>query len=506
MTDAVAAIAAPRPVPRAGLSVSTLTAVLLGLFAADNLLLLHFWGLPLALSVGLIFIAATAVWALCSGASERLPKVPVKTLVIASLVATAIFALGGEGRFFYANTDWQVRDAVLRDMASNPWPFAYDVNGTGYFLRAPLGTYLLPAMFGASAEVALLASNALRLTLLLALGSHLFANTRERTVGLIVFLLFSGWDVVGTAINSALGIRLSWDHLEQWNFGYQYSSHLTQAFWVPQHAIAGWTCAVVFMLWRRGLVPIGPFAASIPLVAIWSPLAIMGAVPFAIFAGIDVLRRRDFERRDIALALLALAVSLPALLYLQVDAASVGMHLLRTNVLIWLLCIGLEVLPFTVPLLLDRDLAHTDRSVVRLVQFLLLAMPLVQVGISADFQMRASIMPLAMLAILFAQWVCRISAEAPLRAGPVAYAAIAVALGAATPLLEVRRAVVNQPSPSPRCSLVGVWDRQVNTGVPNSTYLAPVSKLPGELRSIPVTTGGSDPDKCWDRNWDTPRR
>ena len=154
-------------------------------------------------------------------------------------------------------------------------------------------------------------------------------------------------------------------------------------------------------------------AASIPLVAIWSPLAIIGAVPFALFAGVDALRRRAFDLNDIALAALAVAVALPALLYLQIDAASVGMHILRTNPLIWALCVALEVLPFTVPLLRERESPATDKAVVRLTQFLLLAMPLVQVGVSADFQMRASIMPLALLSILFAQWICRVSRERP---------------------------------------------------------------------------------------------
>ena len=109
---------------------------------------------------------------------------------------------------------------------------------------------------------------------------------------------------------------------------------------MPQHAIAGWACAVTFLLWRKGLAPIGLFAASIPLVAIWSPLAIMGAIPFALFAGIIALRQRAFDWSDIAIAALAVGVALPALLYLQVDASKVGMHR-STNPLIWALCIGL---------------------------------------------------------------------------------------------------------------------------------------------------------------------
>jgi hypothetical protein len=351
MTGVAAAIAADRPVRQAGLTVGTLVAGVLGLFALDNLLLLHFWGLPLSLTAGLMFAVGTAITALSRRYSANLARVPYRTLAIAFLIALALFALGGEGRFFYANADWQIRDAVLRDLATNPWPFAYDVGGIPYFLRAPLGMYLVPAMFGAHAEIALLASNALRLALLLALAWHLFEGKQERTIALAVFILFSGWDLVGTAIYSALGVDLSWDHIERWNFSYQYSSNVTQAFWVPQHAIAGWTCALAFLLWRKGLVPVGFLAASILLVAIWSPLAIMGAVPFALLAGFKTLRCHVLSLSDIAIGALALAVALPALLYLQIDASSVGTRFSNSHPLMWLFCLLLEVLPFAWPLL-----------------------------------------------------------------------------------------------------------------------------------------------------------
>lgn len=505
MMQVSAAIALDRAAARAGLKVRSLAAALLSLFAVDNLLLLHFWGLPLAATVGLVFVAGTAIWALCSRISDQLPAVPLRTFAGALLISLMLFALGGEGRFFYANIDWEIRDAVLRDMATNPWPFAYDISGTSYFLRAPIGTYLLPAMFGGNADLALLLFNAFRLALVLTLGWQLFDGKRERAIGLAVFLLFSGWDVTGTSLRWLYGAHPSWDHLEAWDFGRQYSSHITQAFWVPQHAIAGWTCAVAFLLWRKGQLPIGIFAASIPLVAIWSPLAIMGAVPFAIFAGLSVLRRKAFERSDVTIAALGLAVSLPALCYLQIDAASVGMHLLRTSPLIWLLCVAFEVLPFTVPLLWEAESPATDRMVVRLIQFLLLAMPLFQVGVGADFQMRASIMPLALLSILFAQWICRISNKTPVPTKAVTYAIVAIMLGAATPLLEVRRAVVNGPSPEPLCSLIGVWHKQDNNvEVPYEVYLARSSRLPASLQKLPITAGRSDPDRCWDRSWVAP--
>ena len=52
-------------------------------------------------------------------------------------------------------------------------------------------------------------------------------------------------DIVGQIVTH----RPIWLHLEQWA-GLQFSGHLTQAFWVPQHALAGWFFAAFYMLWR----------------------------------------------------------------------------------------------------------------------------------------------------------------------------------------------------------------------------------------------------------------
>src|SRR5579864_1532816 len=107
MTGAAAAIAADRPVAQAGLKVGTLAAGLLGLFAFDNLLLLHFWGLSLPVTAGLMVAAGAAITALCARYCANLAPVPLRTFAAALIISLALFALGGEGRFFYANTDWQ---------------------------------------------------------------------------------------------------------------------------------------------------------------------------------------------------------------------------------------------------------------------------------------------------------------------------------------------------------------------------------------------------------------
>ncbi len=508
MTALAVQMSAPRTTSGAiAIPVTWLASILIGLFAIDNLLLLQFLGLAPIIAVLLaIAICAGFAWLLCSPAKET-ERVPLKVIGCATLISLVLFLLGGEGRVFFANADWQIRDAILKDMASLPWPFAYALDGNAAILRAPLGMYLLPSLVGKSGlhETALLLSNSLRLAILLALGWGLFDSRSKRLIALVVFLTFSGWDIVGTWLYSLSGVAVSWDHLETWNFGFQFSSHITQAFWVPQHALAGWTAALMFLLWRKGLAPIGWFAATIPLVAIWSPLAVMGAVPFVLLAGINALIRCDFGWRDVALALLALLVALPALFYMQMDAAKIGSEIRNAPSAIYIVLFAFEVAPFILLPLLDHSNTRMERLTLWIVFLSLLLMPFWKIGVNSDFQMRASIMPLALLAVAFAEWIWRMIEQRPQPKGALVFAAAALAVGAVTPALEVHRAVVNKPSPPPRCSLIGVWNKQSGLIAPYAAYLADTRFLPGPLKAAPPIAGTADPDKCWDRKWVVPR-
>ena len=480
-----------------------LVSVLLGLFAVDNLLLLGFLGLSPIIVAGLAIAASAALFWLLLRTKRPTIAIPLRVIGCTFLLSLLLFLLGGEGRFFYANADWQIRDAILHDMASLPWPFAYALNGSAALLRAPLGMYLLPSLAGNSGlhEIALLLSNTSRFAILLALGWQLFDCRWKRSIVLGVFLAFSGWDIVGTWLYAQAGIAVSWDHLETWNFGFQYSAHITQAFWVPQHAIAGWTSALMFLLWRRGLAPIGWFAATVPLVALWSPLAVMGAVPFVLLAGVTVLVRRDFDGRDVGLGLLALLVALPAVFYMQMDAAKLGSEIRHAPAAVYLSLFALEVAPFILFPLLHSSNTKMERITLWTIFLCLLFMPIWKIGINSDFQMRASIMPLALLAVAFAEWLIQMMAQRPVPKGALIFAGIAVGIGAITPAFEIHRALVNQPSPLPRCSLIGVWNKQSGLIAPYAAYLADTRSLPGLMKSIPPIAGVADPVKCWDHEW-----
>ncbi|CAA9523421.1 MAG: hypothetical protein AVDCRST_MAG39-2640 [uncultured Sphingomonadaceae bacterium] len=494
---------------------ATLVLALFLFLGLDGLLLwrfLHFAPPWLYLLAG---IALAGLGALLARAVDRCWRdgPTVRSLLCCAAVATLLLLWGGEGRLVYANLDWQVRDAVLRDMVLQPWPFAYSARGAAEVLRAPLGMYLAPALAGkafgvAAVDVALLVQNSALLALLFALGSALFATVRDRLVALAVFVLFSGADILGQLWMIWRRGRAFADHLEPWADGLQFSSHVTQLFWVPQHALAGWFGALFFLLWRDGRLPVAAFGALLPPLALWSPLSLLGLAPFAAYAGWRQLADRGLDRDTLLLPAGAFVLSIPALLYLTAAGDSVGFRPFPVALDTFLLFQLFEVLPFL--LLLTALDAHGRYGAgpFRITAAVLVVAPLVQLGESADFGMRASIPALAVLAALMADALLRAFAgPRPRRARGAALAALLLA-GAATPAMELRRAFLFQPPPRPRCSMIGSWDS--GTGQQKfgkSTYLAPVDAFPPLLRPAAPAAVPADGDlaRCWPKPWRTPR-
>ena len=128
-----------------GVSAAGLAGGVVGWLIVQQLLLLRFLGFdPITIAA----VAVVGIVLLAAGLSTRgwsRERTDERMLAGRFALSLLIFALGGEGRLFYANTDWQVRGAVLRDLVVQPWPFAYATDG-GLMLRLPLGLYLLPAV------------------------------------------------------------------------------------------------------------------------------------------------------------------------------------------------------------------------------------------------------------------------------------------------------------------------------------------------------------------------
>jgi hypothetical protein len=494
---------------RTGFSTRQLLLALFALFALGNVLVPAFLGKAGLAAVSAI-VACGFLVLLWLGERRIVQGDPVRwpTLGICLAISCVLLLLGGEGRLFYANEDWQIRDAVLADMAGHPWPFAYLTGGGEQVLRAPLGMYLLPAIIGSGSQtatdLALLACNMLMLGMLLALASTLFETARAKRIALIIFIAFSGLDIVGTLLANATGTA-SFDHLERWSPPLQYSSVITLIFWVPQHAIAGWFCALLFLLYRRGSITLGSLAASVPLAAIWSPLGVIGAIPLVAWAGLRAIHGRTLRWINVATGVAALAVAVPALAYLAADAQQLPAGPQGVRPLTFVIFLLLEVSPSLWILYRLRAPLRFGLDTLVLVMAMLVLIPLFHIGAGNDFAMRVSIAPLAVLVALLASGL---TADEARISRPTGIAiAVLLSLGAVTGAAEVARALRLAPAPPPQCSLPGAWVRQSGWIADISTYLARAGAMPSWLRRDTPTLidPRADPHDCWSRPWKAAR-
>jgi hypothetical protein len=383
-------------------ALTLLDAALITYLALPLLIYCAWFKLPFAM--GLAILLSYALWRTLADVRWRefgVRPAVVATIVIVSLTWTAI---AGVGHFFYANTDWSIRDAVLRDLTATAWPPEYQNDGDfPLILRAPIGYYLPAAVVGWLAgpgvgDFALYLWTASGFALFLCAATTLFSAPRQRLMAVILMIAFGGMDLVGYSLAKG-GIPPGSQHLGAWSPLAQYSSNSTLLFWVPNHALPAWLGTILILrLWRLpDLARIAPLmAAAIPL---WSPLSAIGLAPFYL-AGVDW--RRDF--RDlfaIRTGLPFLAMALLVARYVTLDAGTIpggwafalkppGEYI-KQYVSFCLLEFG--VLAWALYRLKAYDLALTIAVAV------LLLLPLYRFGAANDLAMRSSIPALTVLAL-----------------------------------------------------------------------------------------------------------
>jgi hypothetical protein len=479
-------------------SVRNLVAAIFVVIASMQLLFFAFLGysaivvVGAGLGLGLIAIAIRQM----PGWDEDI-SISLRLLSTVAFISLVILILGGEGRFFYANSDWTVRNAVLRDLVTYPWPFVYDAPNGNLLLRLPIGMYLAPALIGKlfgfyAAELAMLFQNSLLLALIFAAGAALYTSIRSRMMALAVFVGFSGMDIIGQFLTK----RPLTLHLEQWA-GPQYSAHLTQAFWVPQHAMAGWVFAIFYLLWVEKRAPRVAMFAIAPLLALFSPLALIGCIPFAIHAGIIGLRDRSLSKQDILLPLIAVIIAVPSLLYLTAAGESVGGGASKLRFAAYISFIVFELGLYLFALFLLRGRVGFGRVTTAVTIAMLLILPFGQIGGATDLVMRASIPALAIFSLTIAGIFMQRRDAADKNAVKARLVAlIAFLIGLATPLGEIVRAVTYPASPEMKCSYLGI----VPGGAP--TYVARLDRMPSLVAPInPTSVKPIDPLKCWEGQW-----
>ena len=382
-------------------------------------------------------------------------------VALAIAVGCAWASFGGTGHWVFANADWHIRDAVLHDLVTGSWPVGYGAkDGVPTLLRAPLGYYLPAALVGKAAG---LAAAHVALTIWTAVGATIFlmqvlslmpGKLGAALASVAVIVAFSGLDVVGTVLRVPAAIE-HWDvtkHLEWWAGRYQYSSMTTQLFWVPNHALGAWL-GIGLLCRQRGADAVDALLPmTVVAVALWSPLAALGLVPFLLLrvwqVSIGERSSRLFHPRVWAPAL---AVGLVVAAYLTLDAGripkgwTIGHEGFGPGAIAEDLWRQAQFFLLEAGLLGLAILSIRRSAAVVLALCVLAVLPVVSFGAANDFVMRVSIPSLTVLAIgaclaLFGGAATAAAAAPGKRQLKQAVLVGLLLLGAVTPFQEFARA------------------------------------------------------------------
>ena len=459
-------------------------------------------GVPILAGCALAYFV---LWRATPQRSDALLASPIdwKLFCTCGAAALGLCLLGGEAHIFYPNKDWLIRDAVLSDIVSNGYPLLYHYEGQDYLLRAPLGVYLAPAFFGQlaglrSAHWALLAQNSALLTTILYFVG-LLARQRAYLVLLLV-LGFSGLDIVPTAVESVLrrideGVWPPIDHIEWWNQLVQYSSHITQLFWAPNHALPGWQLGVLVLLYGRREIDLATMLAVLAPLMFWSPLAAVGVTPIVALYCLETPRRELLQARGLQ-AIASGLLFLP-LAYFITRGAGENSHSLLMAIdgypPLYIIFLAVEIPHALILAAAWSKVEVCDRRPLLVALLVLALLPMFEFGQGNDLAMRASITPLFLLAFAFARLV---AASLPLRRNwQSAGIATIVTLAIPTPGLEIARAFTPTFAISD-CNFLTSW-RKVSPKTNSANYLAKPDQIPDWLVAPVGPVLSLEDRRCW---------
>lgn len=422
--------------------------------------------LKFSLGLAVIAVLGWAAWnALrCGGQRAPAPFCKLREWLPGLLIVGFWVLLSGVGGLAFQNSDHHFRNAVFHDLVAYDFP-AYYTAGT----HAPaalvyyIGFWLPAALIGKAAGWQ--AAN-LALFVWVWLGVFLTAAMLKRQMhaslpAVVLFLaLFSGMDIVGTLIIELANPASVYPtvlppitHLEWWAHNNQFSAFTTQLFWVFNQAVPAWICMAlllntsnpryIFFIWSFCL-----FLAPIPAV---------GMLPFVLL----MIPRRSFDPSHLSFSwkkgsvkaflkniwldfvqVLSVEnmlgggfVAVISALYYSTNSNSSMIHLLPLDLITGIIFLVFALIEFF--LLWTIFFREQKRSLWwYVVGGILLLAPVIVVGRSLDFCMRASIPALWMLMA----W----SGEAFFRRPKVKYwpaLCFLLVIGSFTSLYEINRSI-----------------------------------------------------------------
>ncbi len=190
----------------------------------------------------------------------------------------------------YQNEDWLKHYAILNTLVEHEWPLKYVMIFPPFdelYLKYSIGWYVIPALFsklfGSGWGRELLAIwSGIGMFLFFSIISRFYIRQIHFIVFSIIFITFSGFDILGISYTDFYVGSFDFFHLEWWSSWAQYSSHITSFLWTPQHAIPAWLAVAIlfhqikFKITNSALINVHFFVFV--SILFWSPFAAIGLI------------------------------------------------------------------------------------------------------------------------------------------------------------------------------------------------------------------------------------
>lgn len=435
----------------------------IGVYAAYIYLLLPFilfaggW-LKTWLAAILLILLALSLWKMLQHAPalwrpEFTRENIEKIAVIFGVICLWVY-LSGIGKVVFQNTDHTARNAIFDILVQYDWPVietsadGNSVMGLIYYIGFWLPSAVVGKIFGIQAGYH-------AQMIWAAVGILLFyyficARSKKLEVWpLIVLIFFSGLDYIGYyLLGSDMSTITNTLHLEWWNDPYQISSMTTQLFWVFNQCIPAWVATSLLLNTKDNRSVIIIWATTM----LTSTLPFVGLLPIVVYLvftrsyeGIQN-KLQSFVRNlfTIENVIGGGIVGIISFLYLQgnFSGSAIGTsgHAVKEygydgTLMMWMLTVILEVGIYF--LLIYKKERNNKLFYLILVELCLF--PLIRVGSSNDFCMRA-VIPAQVILLIFVIDALR---ELLLRKqkGMLLAFLIVIGIGSITPIHEITRTV-----------------------------------------------------------------
>ncbi len=319
----------------------------------------------------------------------------------------------GIGKFVYQNGDHGYRNSIFHTLVTEHWPVQYESLGE---VNRPVAFVYYFAFWLPAAVVGKLFSlrlgfivQAIWAVIGICLMFGLICEIRGKInlYDLIIFIFFSGLDVIGAYLLNVNTKLIAPDHLEWW-VGMQYSSFTTQLFWVFNQAIPAWLITVLLLAQKNRYNVVFIYSFSI----LSCPLPAVGLIPILAYKAISCGYQAGLTIKENIIKLIKEIctfnnvvsggiIGIICYLFLCINNNAQTREIIHVNITAYLLFLFFEAAVYF--LLLYKYWNKSGWYYVCVLS--LTVIPFFRVGSSGDFCMRASIPALVLLYLLVVETI-----------------------------------------------------------------------------------------------------